>query len=143
VRSGGQESSVGVVTCGVPQGSVRGPLLCILYIDDVSRVIRYCRFYINADDLQIYHTCAVPDFQSCIEELNLDLQLVHEWVAPNGLKLNPIKSQVKVISRCRIDISPPTLLIGSDVIKVVPKVKNLGVVLNERLTLTYHFKKVC
>jgi hypothetical protein len=72
VRSGGQKFSVGAVTCGVPQGSVVGPLL---------RVIRYYRFHIYADDLQSYHTCAVPDFQRCIDELNLDLQLVHEWTA--------------------------------------------------------------
>jgi hypothetical protein len=48
-----------------------------------------------------------------------------------------------VISRCRVDIPPPTLLIGSDVIKVVHKVNNLGFVLNEGLTATDHFKKVC
>jgi hypothetical protein len=53
---------------------------------------------------------------------------VHEWAAANGLKLNPIKSQVVVISRCRVNFPPPTLLIGSDVIKVVPKVNNLGFV---------------
>jgi hypothetical protein len=68
---------------------------------------------------------------------------VYEWAAANGFKLNPIKSQVIVISRCRVDIPPPMLLIGSDVIKVVPKVNNLGFVLNERLTATDHFKKVC
>jgi hypothetical protein len=77
------------------------------------------------------------DFQKCIDELKLDLQRVHECV------LNPIQSQVIVISRCRINIPPPTLLIGSDVIKVVPKINNLGFVLNERLTATAHFKKVC
>jgi hypothetical protein len=63
--------------------------------------------------------------------LNLDLQRV----------LNPMKSQVIVISCCRVDIPPHTLLIVSDVIKVVPKVNNLGFVLNERLTATDHFKK--
>jgi hypothetical protein len=79
LRYGGQESPVGAVTCGVPQGSVLGPLLFISYIyDDVSRVIRYCRFHIYADDLQIYHICAASDFQKCIDELNLDLQRVSE-----------------------------------------------------------------
>jgi hypothetical protein len=67
---------------------------------------------------------------------------VHEWAAANGLKLNPIKSQAIVISCCRVDIPPPTLLIGSDVIKVVLKVNNIGFVLNERLTATSHCKKV-
>jgi hypothetical protein len=77
VRCGGQKSSVGAVTYRVPQGSVLGLLLFISYIDDVSRVIRYCSFHIYADDLQIYHTCAV-DFQKCIDELKLDLQRVHK-----------------------------------------------------------------
>jgi hypothetical protein len=78
-------------------------------------------FTFYANDLQMHHTCAVSDFQKCIAELNLDLQRVHEWAAANGLKLNPIKSQVIVISRCRVDFPPPTLLIGSDIIKVVPR----------------------
>jgi hypothetical protein len=73
----------------------------------------------------------VSDFQRCIDELNLDLQSVHEWLAVNGLKLNSIKIQVIVINRCRVDIPPPTLLIGSDVFNVVPWVNNLGSVLNE------------
>jgi hypothetical protein len=67
---------------------------------------------------------------------------VHEWTTANGLKLNLIKSQVIVISCCRVDIPPPTLLIESDVIKVVPKVNNIGFVLNVRITATDHFKKV-
>jgi hypothetical protein len=61
----------------------------------------------------------------------------------NGLKLNPMKSQVIVISRCWVDIPPHMLLIGSEVIKVVSKINSLGVVLNERLTSTDHFKKLC
>jgi hypothetical protein len=47
----------------------------------------------------------------------------------NGLKLNPEKSQVILIHRYRANI--PTLLIGANVVKVVPKVRNLGFVLNE------------
>jgi hypothetical protein len=73
--------------------------------------------------------------------LSMEDEQVTVLLLLDGLKLNPIKSQLIVISRCRVDIPPPTLLIGSDVIKVVPKVNNLGFVLNERRT--DHFKKVC
>jgi hypothetical protein len=125
------------VTCGVPHGSV------LVFFHDASRVIRYFRFHIFADDLQIYHNCAVSDLQRCIDELNLDLQRVHEWAAANGLKLNPMKGREIVIIHCRVDISPPTLLMWSDNIKVALKVNNPGFVLNERLTATDHFKKVC
>jgi hypothetical protein len=45
-----------------------------------------CRF--------IYHTYVASDFQMCIDELNLDLQRVHEWAAANGLKLNPMLSRL-------------------------------------------------
>jgi hypothetical protein len=54
----------------------------------------------------------------------------------NGLKLNPEKSQVILIHRCRADIPPPTLLIGANAVKVFPRVRNIGFVLNERLTAT-------
>jgi hypothetical protein len=47
------------------------------------------------------------------------------------------------IHRCRADIPPPTLLIGAYVVQVVPRVRNLGFVLNERLTATDHFRKMC
>jgi hypothetical protein len=45
-------------------------------------------------------------------ELKLDLQRVHEWAAANDFKLNPMKSQVIVIIRCKVDIPPPTLQDG-------------------------------
>jgi hypothetical protein len=54
-----------------------------------------------------------------------------------------IKSQVIVISRCRINIPTPTLLIGSDVIKVVAKVTNLGFVLNEGVSEAILLQYLC
>jgi hypothetical protein len=129
------------VAYGVPQGSVLGPILFISYINDVSKVIKYSRFHIYADDLQIYHSSSVSDLQRCYDEINMNLHQIHEWATANGLKLNPEKSQVILIDRYRADIPPPTLLIGANV--VVPRVRSLEFVLNERLTATNHFRKVC
>jgi hypothetical protein len=71
----------------------------------------------------------------------MDLQQIQEWTTANGLKLNPEKSYVILIHRCRADIPPPTLLISANVVKVVPRVRNFGFVLNERLTATDHLGK--
>jgi hypothetical protein len=57
---------------------------------------------------QNYHTCAASGYQRCIDELNLDLQ--------RGLMLNPVFSQIIVFSRCTVDIPPPPLLVGSNII---------------------------
>jgi hypothetical protein len=51
---------------------------CLYHILTTSRGLLGIRFHIYADDLQIYTTCAVSDLQKCIDELNLDLQRVHE-----------------------------------------------------------------
>jgi hypothetical protein len=74
VRCGEKESSVERVTCGVPQGSVLRPLLFISYINGVSKVIKYSRFHIYADDLQIYHSSSILYLQRCYNEINMDLQ---------------------------------------------------------------------
>jgi hypothetical protein len=112
------------------------------YINDVSKVIKYSRFHIYADDLQIYHSSIFSDLQRCHNEINMDLQQINELAKANGLKLNPEKSQVILIHGWRVDIPSPTLLIGANVFKVVPRVRNLGYVLNEKLTARDNFRKV-
>jgi small basic protein len=59
MRCGAKESPVERVTCGVPQGSFLDPLLFVSDINDISRVIKYSRFHIYADHLQIYHSSIV------------------------------------------------------------------------------------
>jgi hypothetical protein len=72
-------------------------VLFVSYINDVSRVTKYSRFHMYADDLQIYHSSSVSDLRRCYDEINMDLQQIHEWATANGLKLNQEKSHAELI----------------------------------------------
>ncbi len=143
VRTENDDSEVKETLCGVPQGSVLGPLMYVCYSNDVGTVIQFCRFHAYADDLQLYHSAEVSDLHKCYDEINADLRHIAEWARKNGLKLNPKKSQVMLIHRLADNLPQPHLVIDSDTVKVVPKAVNLGFVLNSRLTPVDHYTKVC
>jgi Reverse transcriptase (RNA-dependent DNA polymerase) len=143
VRTDEGDSEVTATECGVPQGSVLGPLLYICYSNDVTNVIKFCSFHAYADDLQLYHTADVENIQRCYDEVNADLSRIAEWARKNGLKLNPKKSQDLLIHRLAGNHPQPHLVIDSDAVKVVQKVVDLGFVLNARLTPVDHISKVC
>jgi hypothetical protein len=88
-------------------------------------------------------TLSISDLQRCYEEVNSDLPPIFNWAGVNGLKLNPKESQVILIHHSRAQIPQPELYIGSDAIRVVNSVNNLGFVLNENLTAVDHSKRVC
>jgi hypothetical protein len=95
VNFNGTSSSSREVVCGVPQGSVLGPLLFILYTSDVEHIVSRWSLKIHsyADDIQILGHSRADDISAlsattvrCIEDIN-------EWMTSNRLKLNPDKTQ--------------------------------------------------
>jgi Reverse transcriptase (RNA-dependent DNA polymerase) len=143
IRTTNGDSILRKTECGVPQGSVLGPLIYICYSNDVSSVISFCKFHGYADDLQLYHTAEVKDLKRCYDEVNIDLSRISKWARENGLRLNPKKSQVILIHRLPGNIPQPQLILDADMIKVVPKVVDLGFVLNSKLTPVDHITQVC
>ena len=131
------------VSCGVPQGSVLGPLLFSLYVNNISDNLRHCKYHMYADDIQIYLHTSPDNICKSIENINHDLHAVTLWSGRHGLNLNPGKSQAIVIGYPqllnKIQKSPlPKIHIRSIPIPFTNTVKNLGVIFDQHLSWSPH-----
>ena len=87
-----QSSEELAITSGVPQGSILGPVLFIVYINDLPCCVRHCSVNMYADDTVLY--LAGPTVDNLIYYINEDLQCLSEWLENNNLVLNVSKLSV-------------------------------------------------
>ena len=80
-----------IITCGVPQGSVLGPLLFLLYVNDIHKCSKKLRFYLFADDTNILY--ADKNVKALETTINVELQKLYVWLTANRLTLNTKKSK--------------------------------------------------
>lgn len=127
------------VTRGVPQGSLLGPLLFSIYVNDLPKILKFCKLHMYADDVQLYASCNLESMNECVTNINHDLFLINDWALKNGLCLNPKKSKCIVIYKKKIDpsIIPKLTLNGLNIVSV-DTTKNLGIIFNKNLTWNDH-----
>lgn len=139
VYSGASSSGFLHVSKGVPQGSVLGPFLFVVYVNDFPLTLKESSCHMYADDLQIYLSCNKTNIQGGADILNHELRRVSSWASANKLKINPSKSKCIFIFKKSIDHSSlPPIKINNDVIEYVDKAKNLGFIFNNTLTWNDH-----
>lgn len=126
------------VTSGVPQGSHLGPLLFILYVNDISFVLKCLKIQIYADDIKLF-----LEIKSS-EDINIfqkEVDLFHTWCVKSLLELNVKKCNS--ISFSRKHNTPDTIItLGNQSVEKLQKVRDLGVILDSKLNFTYHYNSI-
>lgn len=128
---------------GVPQGSILGPLLFTMYINDLPLHLSYCKSHMYADDVQLHRSSTIDQLEDTICRVNADLQSIYVWASANGLSLNPEKSKCLLVQRkstkCPTDVE---IMINGQKIQIVSSVKNLGIIFNNTLTWNNHINSI-
>ena len=139
VKLDGAKSSISLIEFGVPQGSILGPLLFLIYINDLPGATNlFIKLY--ADDTFL---CAQNTDPSLLEqEVNLELGKVYNWMRSNRLTLNISKSKCMIITK-RKNIMPLHFRINDIELKQCTSYKYLGVMFDKDLNWKSHIDYVC
>ena len=134
----GCDSSKRPVSHGVPQGSVLGPLLFLIYINDLHYAIQNSKTNLFADD-----TCLLSsdsNLQDLETKINSDLIKLSSWLRANKISLNVMKTEVLLFrSKIKTVSYQMKLKLDDQILKFSSKVKYLGILLDEFLTWNFQF----
>jgi len=138
----GEVSTWSTVRVGVPQGSILGPLLFTLFINDLPTVLRSTKTMLYADDTTIYHSC--PDPQELQEALAGDLSRMADWLKTNHLYMNVRKTKLLLLAMSgrAQELDRVRLTVNDVEVERRNDVKFLGVIIDSELTWEKHVAAV-
>ena len=136
----GSKSSLFDVSSGVPQGSVLGPLLFIIYINSMVMKAGYTNLLLYADDLKLYREIKTDED---VETLQTDLDKLYDLTQYSLLKFHPDKCVVMRLMSSRSKKLRPNALYNMDErrLKAVSEEKDLGISFNDNLTFEKHINE--
>ena len=135
-------SSERLIKCGVPQGSILGPLFFLLYVNDLPQCLNKTKPCLFADDTNL--TASGDSITDVEIAANSDLENLRKWLIANKLSLNVAKTEFMLIgSKQKISNSHPNFVIENKQIKQVYECKTLGVTVDQHLSWKSNTENIC
>ena len=134
-------SNYELIKCGVPQGSMLGPLLFLLYINYLSSVSEGCFSVLFADDTNMF--IAGRNVNEMCNQMNADLFRVQEWLHCNKLSLNVLKTHYMIFTPRNKIVGDISIINDSTKISRVYVTKFLGVQIESQLSWKMHINYIC
>lgn len=134
----GYESDFVTISSGVPQGSILGPLLFTLFINDIQNCFTFCNFLLYADDLKVFHI--IDDAEDHMR-FQSDLDRFSAYCVDNKLSLSIKKCKTITFTKKR-QISNYTYNLNGINLESVESIKDLGVTLDSKLHLNLHVDNI-
>jgi hypothetical protein len=138
VAINGHESYATSVSSGVPQGSILGPLLFTIFINDINNCFQFCNFLLYADDLKIYHRIRN---KNDAERFQRDLDRFSDYCSVNKLELNLDKCKFIKFTKKRLPIHSSYYLCNANLTEV-QFIRDLGITLDSKLHLDLHVSSI-
>ena len=132
-------SHTGSVTIGVPQGSILGPLLFLIYINDMRQACNLLECVQYADDTTLY--LSGNNLDSVCQTMNSQLQLIDHWLQLNKLSLNITKTHYMLFTRS--NLATQNISMRNVSLERVDQTKFLGVIVDKNLSFKGHVDTLC
>ena len=139
VEVNGHKSSHLQISTGIPQGSVLGPLLFLIYINDLPNASNIFDMLMYADDTTLF--CNMTDTIT-VDVINEELSKICDWLGANKLSLNIVKTKYMLYHSINKRVIYPKLKINNNNIDRITQFNFLGVILHERMSWKQHIEHI-
>ena len=140
VRIGDCSSSMQAINIGVPQGSIIGPILFLIYINDIPNASEILRPIIFADDTTLSTSSNDQIFFE--ENLNNELCKVQNWCTANRLSINASKTEILLFSNRSFDISQLNIMLDNEILEFTSCCTLFGVKIDDDLNFKLHIQNI-